>query len=71
MAFERIRSAKQNLDRYALPPAFGGIDTNFETHTDRDIDPLFMKAQEVLDGRTSFSYDDLQKAIALLVVGKD
>jgi len=71
MAFERVRSARQDLGNYSLAPSFGGEDVNFENQTDRTIKPLLAKAQKVIDGTDSFSFDDIQKAIALLIVGKD
>jgi hypothetical protein len=71
MAFERIRPTKQQLERFSLPPAFGGSDVNFDNNTDRTIEPLLIKAQRVMDGIDSFSFDDLQRAIATLIVGKD
>ena len=71
MAFERVRPAKQDLSRFSLAPGFGGLDVNFENHTDRAVEPLLAKAQKVIDGTDSFSYDDIQKALALLIVGKD
>lgn len=70
MAFERSRPAKQRLENFSLPPSFGGTDTDFDLTT-REVDPLMSKAQRVLDGTDNFSFDDIQKALALLIVGKD